>query len=228
MDSIRRQARFAGFLYLLVAIIAPFAVFVIPGRMIVRGDAAATAERVMASESLYRLGMAAHLVSATLFLLVVLALYQLLKGVNGKRALVMLALAAVGIVMSLANELNNLAALAIWSRPEFLSVFEKSELDALGYLFLRLHGQGSVLASVFWGLWLFPFGALVIRSGFIPKIFGILVMVAGIGYVVSAATSLVLPQHAPLVGRYAMFLYFGELPIILWLLIRGANEPRTA
>jgi len=86
-----------------------------------------------------------------------------------------------------------------------------------------LHGQGLVVASIFWGLWLFPFGMLVMRSGFIPRILGVLLMIAGFGYLTSSFTSLLLPQYAKFVGQFAMVLYFGELPIIFWLLIWGAK-----
>ena len=108
------------------------------------------------------------------------------------------------------------------SGADFLSVFEKPQLDALAYLFLRLHGQGITVASVFWGLWLFPFGMLVIRSGFIPRVFGVLLMIAGVGYLASSFATLVLPQYAPTIAQVAGPLVW-ELPIIFWLLIWGAK-----
>jgi hypothetical protein len=97
----------------------------------------------------------------------------------------------------------------------------------LAYLFIRLHTQGLDVASIFWGLWLFPFGVLAVKSGFIPRIFGYLLFVAGFAYVVNAFTSLLVPQYASQVGKVAMILYFGEPPIMLWLLIMGAWGPRA-
>ncbi len=109
------------------------------------------------------------------------------------------------------------------------SVLEKPQRDALAYLFVRLHEQGLIVASIFWGLWLFPLGMLVLRSGFIPRILGVLLMLAGIAYLASSSTSLVLPQYADTVGQVVMVLYFGELPFIVWLLIWGVRlRPSTA
>lgn len=125
------------------------------------------------------------------------------------------------------NVLNDIAALVLLSGADFLSVFAQPELDALAYLFLRLHARGITVASIFWGLWLFPFGLLVIRSRFIPRVLGYLLMIAGVGYLASAFATLVLPEYAPLVARVALPLELGELPIIFWLLIWGAR-PRPA
>jgi hypothetical protein len=107
----------------------------------------------------------------------------------------------------------------------YLSVFDKAQLDALTYLFLHLHGQGIMVVAIFWGLWLFPFGMLVIRSGFIPRALGVVLFVAGVPYVVSSFTSLLLPGYAQLVSRFATPLQFGELAIIVWLWIWGARVP---
>ncbi len=107
---------------------------------------------------------------------------------------------------------------------DFLSAFTGAELDHLSYLFLRLHSKTLQVAQIFWGLWLFPFGMLVMRSGFIPRFFGLLLFVAGLGYLTDAVVSLLLPQHAEAVGQVTFVMIFGEVPIILWLLIWGARE----
>ena len=121
----------------------------------------------------------------------VLVLYRLFKPVNdmlAKQLLILGALVSVPIVF--VNVLNHIAALILASGADFLSVFEKPQLDALAYLFVRLHSQGITVASIFWGLWLFPFGMLVIRSGFIPRVLGFLLMIAGVGYLASACRTL--------------------------------------
>src|SRR5216684_6033969 len=221
MKSIKQQARFAGLLYLLASIPAPFGLIYVPSNLIVPGDATATANHVRASETLLRLGIATELIVSIMFIFVVLALYRLFKGVNEKQALAMALLVLVSIPISLLNVLNEIAALVLVSGVNFLSVFEKGQLDALAYLFLRLHGQGFVVAQIFWGLWLFPFGILVIRSGFIPRVLGVLLFIAGSGYLASSFTSLLLPSYRHLVDQFAMVLTIGELPIIFWLLIWG-------
>src|SRR5438034_2483432 len=224
MNSTKKQARFAGLLYLLASLIGCFGLIYVPGKLIVRGDATATANHIRASETLFRLGIATELFGFTMFIFVVLALYRLFKGVNEKHALAMAILLLVSIPISLLNVLNDIAALILVSGADFLSVVDKRQLDALAYLFLRLHIQGFVVAAIFWGLWLFPFAILVIRSGFIPRVLGFLLFIAGFGYVASSLTSLLLPPYAHLVGQFAMVLEIGELPIIFWLLIWGAKD----
>jgi len=225
MNSTKKQARVAGLLYLLASIIGFFCLAYVPGKLIVSGDATATANRIRASETLLRLGIASELIAFTIFIFVVLALYRLFKAVSEKHAVAMATLLLISIPISLLNLLNEIAALVLVSGASFLSAFEKGQLDALAYMFLRLHGQGFIVAQVFWGLWLFPFGILVIRSGFIPRFLGYLLFIAASGYLASSFTSLLLPSYRHLVDQFAMVLEAGELPIIFWLLIWGAKVP---
>jgi hypothetical protein len=228
MQSIKKQARMAGLLYLLASIPAPIGLVYVPSKLIVSGDATATADRLRDSESLLRIGIASELFSQIIFIFVVLALYRLFKAVNETLARQMVILGAlVSVPIVFLNVLNEIAALILVSGADFLSVFDKPQLDALAYLFFDLHNQGINVVAIFWGLWLFPFGILVMRSGFIPRILGVLLMIAGFGNVVGSVTSLLLPQYAQLVGQFAIVLAFGELPIIFWLLIWGARVPSS-
>jgi hypothetical protein len=119
------------------------------------------------------------------------------------------------------NVLNEIAALILINGADYLLVFSKSQLDSLALLFLRLHEQGIDIVNIFWGLWLFPFGILVIRSGFIPRLLGVLLFIAGTGLLAGSFTSLLLPQYGHLFGEIAMVLDFGEFPIIFWFFIRA-------
>jgi len=224
MNSTKKQARVAGLLYLLASIIGFFCLAYVPGKLIVSGDATGTANQIRASETLLRFGIASELIAFTIFIFVVLALYRLFRPVSEKYAVAMATLLLISIPISLLNVLNEIAALVLVSGGGFLSAFEKGQVDALAYLFLRLHGQGFIVAQIFWGLWLFPFGILVIRSGFIPRFLGVLLFVAGSGYLASSFTSLLLPSYRHLVDQFAMVLTAGELPIIFWLLIWGARD----
>jgi hypothetical protein len=225
--SLQQQARSAGFLYLLLALTAPLGLLYVPGKLIVSGNATATADNIRASEWLLRLGIASELIHQVIVIFVVLALYRLFRPVDESLARQVVILGAlVSVPIMFVNVLNDVAALVLVSGADFLSVFEKPQLDALAYLFLRLHSRGITVASVFWGLWLFPFGMLVIRSGFIPRVFGFLLMVAGVGYLASSFTTLVIPRYAELVSRIALPLQVAELPIVFWLLIWGARPRR--
>lgn len=223
-ESQRKAARVAGVLYLLIVITAPIGLMYVPSKLIVPGNATATANNIRASESLFRIGIGSELFHQAVWLFLVLALYRLFKAVNEKRASQMLILGAlVSVPIVFLNVLNEIAALVLVSGADFLSVFEKPQLDALAYLFLHLHGQGIIVVSIFWGLWLFPFGMLVIRSGFIPRVLGVLLMIAGFAHLAGSFTSLLLPRYDPLVGQFVMVLATGEFPIIFWFWIWGAR-----
>jgi hypothetical protein len=198
----------------------------VPGKLYVRENATATADHIRDSELLLRIGISSELLHEALWVFVLLALYRLFKPVNENHARQMLILGAlVSVPIVFVNVLNEIAAMWLVSGADFLAVFNKKQLDALAFLFYRLHGQGLNVASVFWGLWLFPFGTLVIRSGFIPRLLGLLLILAGVGYVTSSFTTLLFPQFKGTVDSIAGILEFGEVPIIFWLLIWGAKSP---
>jgi len=176
MTPTRNPGRFAGLLYVVASIPGAFALVYVPGKLIVHGNASATASNIAASETLFRLGIACNLISQVLFIWVALALYDLLKGVSQRRASVMLGLIVISIPIALLNELNAIAALILVRGADFLSIIEKPQRDALAMLFLNLHSRGFGIAEIFWGLWLVPLGLLVYRSGFLPRILGVLVI----------------------------------------------------
>jgi hypothetical protein len=140
----------------------------------------------------------------------------------------MVLLVAVGVSVGLANLINKIAPLILLSGANYLSAFTKPQLDALVFGFLRLNGQGNTVDAIFWGLWLFPFGILVIKSGFIPRLLGILVLVAGVANLASNVIAIVLPAYSRVVSQVTMPFMFGEFPIIFWLLIKGTNDPQQA
>jgi hypothetical protein len=223
MSFSKNPGRFAGLLYLLASIPGVFALIYVPSKLIVHGDATATAHNIAASEPLFRLSIAADLICQAGFIFVALALYDLLKGVNQRHASVMVILIVVSIPIAFLNELNAIAALVLVRGADFLSLFDEPQRDALAMLFLNLRGHGFDVAGIFWGLWLFPLGLLVYRSGFLPRILGVVLMVNCFAYPVNSFTSLVLPQYEAIVSRWMSPLQFGELVFMLWLLIMGAK-----
>ena len=212
------RARVAGLLYLLANLPAPFALVYLPSQLIVRGDAAATANNILASESLFRLGIIALLFNSIANIFLVLALYQLLKVVNKYMAALMVIFMLIAVPIGMLNELNNLAVLLLLSGADYLKVFTTEQLQALMYFFLRLHGQGLNIAEIFWGLWLFPMGYLIFKSGFLPRILGILLMIGCFGYVTESLAAF-LGYNVSLI----FFTSWGELLLLLWLLIKGVN-----
>ncbi len=108
---------------------------------------------------------------------------------------------------------------------DFLSVFDKPQRDALVMLFLRLHHHQIVAAEILWGLWLFPMGALAYKSRFLPRFIGVWLIINGVAYVVLSFTRLFLPDYQDKVFIFSQPALFGELAIMLWLVIKGANPP---
>lgn len=228
MTSTRRNARVAGLLYLLLAITAPVRLMVIPSALFVRGDATATAANIAARESLFRLGIVADLLAATLLLFLVLALHRLFEPVDRRYSVLVVILGGLMVTpIYFLNALNDAAALLLVRGADFLSVFDQGQRDALALLFLRLHHQGVLVNEIFWGLWLFPLGALVYKSGFLPRFLAVWLFLNGLAYLALSLTGLLLPQHEDLLGRIAFPALLGELVTLLWLLVGGA-KPRTA
>ena len=158
--------RFAGLLYVLTSIVGFFAMGYVPGKLIVHGNAAATAGNIAASETLFRLSIAGQLIGQAAFIFVALALYDLLKGVSRRHAALMVLLIVVSVPIAFLNEVNSIAALLLVRGADFLSIFEEPQRDALAMLFLNLHHYGFVVAEIFWG-----FVALSPRTACVPVAF---------------------------------------------------------
>ncbi len=228
MYPTKKDARIAALFYVLMGLPAPFALIYIPRTLIVRGDAAATAKNILAHEMLFRVGIFGELFTAVAFILLALALYRLLSGINKTQASLMVILVAISVAITFANVVNNIAALTLF-RGDFLAALDKRQLEGLGMLFLGLHHQGLVVNQIFWGLWLLPFGVLVMRSGFLPRILGVWLIINGFAYVALSLTDLLASQYGQMAFRIALPVLFGELAILLWLLIKGVKvQPLAA
>ncbi len=212
-------ARVAGVLYLLLAVFGAFGILYIPS-LVVSGDAAATVNNIRASESLFRFAFVSGLIGQTIFILLVLVLYALLKPVNKNHALLMVIFALVSIPITMLNQLNQFAALALLSGADYLTVFTAGQLQALVLLFLDLSERGVFIVQIFWGLWLLPLGYLVFKSGFLPRILGVLLIIGCFGYLIDFFTFFLLPSFDVTVSE---FTGLGELLMLLWLLIKGVN-----
>src|SRR5256714_14104521 len=213
------RARVAGALYLFANLFAPFTLLYLPYRFIVRGDAAATASNIIASETLFRFGIVGNLFTFIANIFLALALYQLLKVVKRNMASLMVILFLVGVPIAMLNELNQLAVLQLLSGAGYLKAYATDQLQALAYLLLRLHDQGLLIAHIFFGLWLLPMGYLVFKLRFIPRVVGLLLAIAGVGYVVQSF-GIFLGYSVNII----LYTGLGEAVFLLWLLIRGLNR----
>jgi len=223
MDSKKKAGRTAGAIYASMVFVGPFSLIYVPTKLIVRGDATATAANVLAHQTLFGFGIVADMAGAVIFVSLAIALYRLLSSVSIPWALLMVGFAFVSAAVGFVDTLNNIAALHLFRGGEFLSVFDQAQRNSLGMFFLRLHSQGVFMNELFWGLWLFPFGILVYRSGFLPRWIGVWLVINCFTYVVLSPVGLFFRTYYGTAFKFAQPLLFGELAIMLWLLIKGAK-----
>jgi hypothetical protein len=219
------SARIAGLWYLLLAVCSFFTVFV-SGKTYVSGDAAATAAKILADNWLFRLGNVSDLVGEAGFLFAGLAFYRLFVSVDRHQARTLLALVVASVPIAFLVTLNDFAPIILLGDAGFLKAFELAQLQALAMLFIELHKYGILIVSVFWGLWLLPLGILVYKSGFFPRIFGILLIVNFASYMVNEFLAFLFPEAKLLIAPVMnVLLAIGEIPFLFWLLFRGARNP---
>jgi hypothetical protein len=223
MEANKKTARIAGVLYLVVVLTGLFSLMYVPSKLIVWDSASETISRIIASETLFRLGIFASISCYIAFLLLPIVLYKLLSPVNKNHAVAMVALAVVSVPISLFNLSHKFAVLTLISKEAYLKTFTLEQLQSQVLLQLNYYNNGIQLASVFWGLWLFPFGYLVFKSGFLPKILGIFLMAGCVGYLLNFTGKLLCSGYHELGVSTFVSLpgTIGEIGICLWLLIVG-------
>lgn len=225
MTPLSKKARIAGSLYLLLALLGPFLLIYVPSTLTVSGSAAATAQTIATHETLLRLGIAADVFGGVLGLAVALALYWLFETVDVKLAWLVLILGGfLPCAIYFLNSLNWFAALVLVHGDAIAPAFVGPQRDELVMLFMRLHHYGIVVSLVFAGLWLLPLGALVIKSGFLPKFLGWWLLLAGVSWLAQSLTPILLPQYADNVSNIGVPFGLGEVAFLLWLLVMGAKE----
>ena len=222
----RKTARVAGLLYLLMTFFGVFSMMFVDAKLYVPGDAAATVTNILRSESLFRLGVASSLVSIILFLLVANTLYKLLNSVDRDLARLMVVFVVVSIPVGL--NFYEFAPILLLKGAGYTSVFQPAQLQALAMTFLELQKQGGSIGQIFWGLWLFPLGLLVFKSGFIPRVFGVLLMVGCFGYILNAFTFLLFPDYKAITYLGSFVGFLAEILFIFWLLIKGVKDQKPA
>ncbi len=226
MSSTHNPGRVAGFWYLLLVVIGPLRLIYIPSKLFVHGNATATANNIAAHEWLFRFGMAGDLVGAVILIFLVLAFYRLFRDVD--QYLVVLVVILGGVMPALiyfVNVVSDAGALMVARGPDFLSVFDKPQRDALVMLLLRLHDRQNTAAEILWGLWLLPLAMLVYKSHFLPRFLGVWLAINGFAYVILSFTGVLFPQYEGKVFLLSQPALFAELAFMLWLVIKGAKPP---
>ena len=223
-NSLKNTARLAGLLYVIMSIQAPIALLYVPSHIMVEGNPAATTNNILAHEFLFRLSIISQFTSIIMFMLLALVLYRLFKQVNQYQAKLLVAFVVVQVPMVFLLETFNFTSLMI-AKGEILQAVQTVQKQDLVMLLLNMHSYGMMTLEIFWGLWLIPFGQLVYKSGFIPRIFGLCLFIGGIGWVTDSVTFLLFPTYHTFVSQYIMVTgAIGEFPIMLWLLIKGVKN----
>lgn len=226
MRSEKTLARVAGSLYLVVAVLGAFAELVVREGIVEPGNPAATAENIRGSATLFRLGYAADLVQATVFLFTAMALYLLMRHVHELVARAMVVIVAISVAIICLNLLNQYTALSLATAESYASAFGAAGSGALAGLFADMHANGYLIAQMFFGLWLLPLGYLVYRSGYFPKALGVLVAIGAVAYLVDLFVHFLAPGVAESIELVVVApAAIGEVGLVAWLLVKGVRVP---
>jgi hypothetical protein len=224
--SPRLWARIAGAFYLITIIMGVFAEVFVRGALVVRDDAAATATNILAHESLYRFGLAADLIMLACYIAVTLLFYDLFKSVGRSLSLLAAFFSLVGIAVLAVNSLTHLAPLILLGNAHYLSTFETTQLQALALMSLRMHARGYSISGLFFGIYMLLLGYLIFRSGFLPRILGVLMAIGGLSNLIDSFAILLLPTLAGRLPDIGMLGGIAELALSLLLIVMGVNAAK--
>jgi len=224
MSSAHNPGRVAGLWYLLLCVIGPLRLIYIPSKLFVHGNAAATVNNIAAHELLFRLGIAGDLAGAVILIFLTLAFYRLFAGVDQNLAVLVVIFGGVmPALIYFVGVVSDFGVLMAVRGADFLSAFDKPQRDALAMLFLRLRDHQNTAAEILWGIWLLPLAVLVYRSRFLPRFLGVWLIINGFAYVVLSFTGILLPPYQNKMFIISQPALFGEIALMLWLVIKGAK-----
>lgn len=225
----KNTARLAGLIYLIVVLTGTFSLAYVPSKLIVWSDAAKTFQQIAESQTLFRMSLVSSVICYVAFLLLPFVLHFLLRSVNEIAAKLMIILSVVSVPISMLNLQNKYAVLTFINGTDYLKIFDESQIRSQMMLLLENYDSGILIVSIFWGLWLLPFGFLVYKSGFLPRILGVLLMLGCVGYLINFVGNTMFENYGGLISNIASKPQaFGEIGTCLWLLIRGINEKALA
>lgn len=222
-----KYARIGGIIYLIIILTGIFGEAFVRNRLVVSGDAAATAANIIASPSLWRMGIAVDLIMQLCDLPVMMILYVLLRPVNKNLALLTLLFNIIQTAVLVANKLSLLMPLFLLGNGAYLTEFNPQQLQSLSYLFIKLHGYGFGVGLIFFGVVCLLEGYLIYVSGFLPKTIGVLMQVAGVCYLINSFALILFPALADALFPFILLpCLLAELSLALWLVIKGVDEQR--
>lgn len=217
-------ARIGGLLYLVIIVAGILDEMFVRSKIIVSGDAAATANNIMNSQSLWSIGIAGDLIMHVCDVPLMLIFYVLLKPVNKNLALLAILFNLVQTAVLVANKLNLLTPLFLLGDADYMKAFNANQLDALAYISVKTHGYGFGIGLIFFGFECLVDGYLIFKSGFFPKALGVLMQLAGLSYLINGFALIVAPKVADILFPGILVpAFIGETSLCIWLLVKGVN-----
>lgn len=220
---LKKRARIAGLLFLVWIITGLFGLMYIPAKINMRGEAADTARNILANEFLFRASVVVDLAGAAIWILLALVFYRLFRQVHEFQAKLLVAFVLVQIPAALMTDACNMVALMLF-KGDLAKALDPVQRQDLGMIFLKMNTSVTLILEFFWGLWLLPLAMLTYRSGFLPRFLGIWLFVNGLAYLVLCFTGILFPSYSETVYKIAFPVFFGEMALMLWLVIRGAKD----
>jgi Domain of unknown function (DUF4386) len=222
--SNQKLARIAGVLYLFIAILGFWGIMYVPSQTVVKGDAVATLNKLLSNEFLFRAGIAGNLASSVIFLFLALTFYRLFKNTDENLAKALVVLVIVQTPVFFVSEALNFSALMV-AKSQLLKSFDMIQRQDFVLFLLRTSKYSIIILEIFWGLWLIPLGQLILKSGYLPRIIGILLILGGICYVIESLDYILLSEKLSFITDYFAFIYStAELSTVFWLLIKGVKS----
>ncbi len=225
METISKQklAKTAGVLYLFIVILSLWGIMYVPSQTVVRGDAVATMSKILSNEFLFRAGITGNLASSVIFIFLALTFYRLFKNTDENLAKTLVVLVVVQIPVFFVSEALNFSALMV-AKGELLKSFEVTQRQEFVFFLLKISTCSIIILEIFWGLWLIPLGQLILKSGYLPRIIGIFLILGGVAYVVEVMDYILLSEKLSFITDFFPIFYtVGELSTVLWLLIKGVK-----
>lgn len=224
-NNYKQIARTAGVLYFIFLLIAPLGYMYLPAEIIKSNDITATAVNVLNNQSLFRLGILLTIFGQIIYIFLALQLHKLFSDVNKTLANVMVVLVVCAAPIAIFNEVFYVGVLHVLKNPDYLQSFSYDQLKSIALLMANLRDYGTIIAGFFWGLWLLPFGWLIIKSNFMPKILGYLLLLGGLCYMFDSSIAIMYPAFRASVTNVLLLpLSVGEISTIFYLLIKGCKQ----
>jgi hypothetical protein len=227
ITSIKKIARIGGVLYLIIIIAGIFGEMFVRDKLIVSGDATTTANNIMASQLLWRIGIVGDILMHVCDVGLMVVFYILLKPVNKNLVLIAVLFALIQTAVLVAYKIKLFEALFLLGSADYLKAFEPQQLHVLMYIAIKTDGYGFGIGLIFFGFACLVLGYLIFRSGYIPKIFGVMMQIAGLCYLTNSFTLLLAPKFADIIFPAILVpCFIAELSFCIWLLVKGVNLPK--